>query len=174
MKKDRPAESGPQSGAEDDREWPPKFTIDTAHVLELFTGDRFYSSKDAALREAVLNAIDACGRRGATAEEGYERSISVVFDRDAATLTIADNGDGMNAGKVGALFAKVGASASRLAGTDEDTQYKAVGEFGIGVVSYFLIADAFQLHSLSADEEAVGVEFSRAMLDGVTLARVVK
>ena len=43
--------------------WPPKFTIAAAPVLELFTGKSFYSSEDAAIREAVLNAIDAIGRR---------------------------------------------------------------------------------------------------------------
>lgn len=166
-------EDGLYAEPDESLDWPPKFTIDTAHVLELFTGDRFYSSADAALREAVLNAIDACGRRDATEEPGYERSISVVFDRDAATLTIADNGDGMSQARIGALFAKIGASASHLAGSDEESQYQAVGEFGIGVVSYFLVSDTFRLHSLSADDQAVGVEFDRSMLDGVTPAKVI-
>lgn len=43
--------------------WPPRLTVDIEPVLRLFTGENFYSSADAALREAVLNAIDAIGRR---------------------------------------------------------------------------------------------------------------
>jgi HSP90 family molecular chaperone len=59
--------------------WPPLLTVDTARVLALLTGDRFYSSKDAALREAVLNAIDACARRSA-AEPAAIPAITVEFD----------------------------------------------------------------------------------------------
>jgi len=44
-------------------DWPPRLTVEIAPVLRLFTGENFYSSADAALREAVLNAIDAIGRR---------------------------------------------------------------------------------------------------------------
>ena len=50
-------------------EWPPKLTLETEPVLKLFTGENFYSSADAALREAVLNAIDAIGRRKEEAPE---------------------------------------------------------------------------------------------------------
>jgi len=42
--------------------WPPRLTVDIEPVRRLFTGDHVYSSADAALREAVLNAIDAIGR----------------------------------------------------------------------------------------------------------------
>ena len=43
--------------------WPPSLTVDIEPVLNLFTGENFYSSADAAIREAVLNAIDAISRR---------------------------------------------------------------------------------------------------------------
>ena len=43
--------------------WPPKFTIDQESILNLFTGETFYSNVDASIREAVLNAVDAIGRR---------------------------------------------------------------------------------------------------------------
>ena len=36
-------------------EFPPCFTIDHARILALFTGETFYSSIDASIREAVLN-----------------------------------------------------------------------------------------------------------------------
>src|SRR5258708_2143851 len=115
--------------------------MDAAHILELLTGDRFYSSKDAALREAVLNPIRAC-HRPATAGPSLVQAISVLFDDKDLTLTISDNGDGMGAGEVTSLFARVGASMSRVSNNVD-----SVGEFGIGVVSFFLVADEFELHS---------------------------
>lgn len=153
-------------------EWPPKFTIDAERVLNLFTGDRFYSSADAAIREAVLNAIDACGRRR-QAQSGISPNIEVIFDNEANTVTVSDNGDGMGRTELGELFAKIGASASELAQHTDEEQYKAIGEFGIGVVSYFLVCDRYQVHSMKEKGEPIGLEFMRSMLDAITPARPV-
>ena len=147
--------------------YPPKFTLDTARVLNLFTGDRFYSSADAAIREAVLNAIDACGRRK-DAEPTWEPQIQVNFDEDALTVTVSDNGDGMGKGELADLFSKVGASASNLAAKNAAEQYKAVGEFGIGVISYYLVCDKYRVHTKKGNDDPLGLEFTRTMLDGQT------
>ena len=72
------------------------------------------------------------------------------------------------------LFAKIGSSAATLAAAATDEQHRAVGEFGIGVLSYFLICQHFELHSLQhLENEPIGLEFSRDMLDGKTLSRLV-
>ena len=146
--------------------WPPKFTVDTSHLLQLFVGERFYSSADAAIREAVLNAIDACGRR-AMLELNMSVEIKLIFDEQANTMTISDNGDGMGKEQLSQLFSKVGSSASELAKQDTQDQYAAVGEFGIGVISYFLICDQFEVHTVRAgSDEPLGLKFDRSMLDG--------
>jgi hypothetical protein len=146
-------------------DWPPKFSLDGPSILSLLTGDRFYSSADAALREAVLNAIDACGRRGSE-ESGYGPAINVLFDEGTRTLTIIDNGDGMNQSDITELFAKIGASASRaFKKSTTNTGYVAVGEFGIGIVSYFLVCDEFEVHTVGNSGDAIGLVFSRAMFD---------
>lgn len=150
--------------------WPPVFTLDTEAVLRLFTGDRFYSSSDAGLREAILNAIDACGRRQ-DSDPNHESTITVTFDDDARTVTVRDNGIGMTQEDLTNLFAKVGASAAKLVEQPEASAYKSIGEFGIGVVSYFLMAKRFQLHTTKVGVgEAIGLEFSDGMLDGETPA----
>lgn len=97
-------------------DWPPKFTLDAEHILKLLTGDRFYSAADAAIREAILNAIDAIGRRQ-IAEPDLPSDIKVLYDESAMTVTISDNGDGMGKIELAELFSKVGASASRIAQT---------------------------------------------------------
>ena len=150
--------------------WPPAFTINQESILGLFTGETFYSSVDASIREAILNAIDAVGRRR-DADPSLSAQIAVTFDRQSRTVTVTDNGDGMGKDEVAQLFTRIGSSASTIATAVKGGQYRAVGEFGIGVLSYFLTCRLFELHSLRPGNEPIGLEFSRNMLDGRTQAR---
>lgn len=119
--------------------WPPSFTLDQEKILDLLTGDRFYSNPSAALREAILNAIDAVHRRR-SGDPSIQPKIEVTFDREERTLAVADNGTGMTKEDISQLFTKVGASAASY-----DKGKTSVGEFGIGVISYFMAADQFTL-----------------------------
>lgn len=148
-------------------DWPPSLTLATEPVLRLFTGENFYSSADVAIREAVLNAIDAIGRR-IDVEPDTEQQIEIAFDCVNQTIAISDNGDGMNQNDLTNLFSKVGASASRIA--QEQQHYRAIGEFGIGALSYFLVCDKYQIQTLKNGSDPTGLMFSAAMLDGKTTA----
>lgn len=150
--------------------WPPSFTINQESILRLFTGETFYSSVDATIREAILNAIDAVGRRR-DADPSVSAQIAVRFDRQSRTVTVTDNGDGMSKSEITQLFTKIGSSAATIATAAKDRQYRAVGEFGIGVLSYFLTCQHFELHSLRPGNEPIGLDFTRNMLDGHTQAR---
>ena len=75
--------------------WPPEFSLDQAKILNLLTGDRFYSNPSAALREAVLNAIDALHRHRKVASD-IVPEIRVIFNRDDLTLSVIANGIGMS------------------------------------------------------------------------------
>ena len=150
--------------------WPPALTINHEAILRLFTGETFYSSVDASIREAVLNAIDAIGRRRA-AHSSLAPEITVTFDKQSRTVTVTDNGDGMCQDDVTGLFARIGSSAAKLAAAPKNGQYRAVGEFGIGVLSYLLCCEHFELYSFHPDNEPICLEFSRDMLDGRTPAR---
>jgi hypothetical protein len=143
-----------------DEKWPPSFTLDQERILNLLTGDRFYSNPSASLREAVLNAIDAVHRRRKTTAT-LQANITVTFNRDALTVTVADNGIGMSEVDVSALFTKVGASAANAEASKE-----AVGEFGIGVISYFMAGDSFRLQTYDGATSPVGLLFTREMLAG--------
>jgi len=144
--------------------WPPAFSLDGPSIMKLLTGDRFYSSADAALREAVLNSIDACGRRS-TEDVNYHKVITVTFDESSKTLTITDNGDGMDQRDITELFAKIGASASSAIEKSSHGRYTAVGEFGIGVVSYFLVCHNFEVHTLGTSGIPIGLVFANEMFD---------
>jgi len=154
-------------------EFPPCFTIDHARILALFTGETFYSSIDASIREAVLNAIDAVGRRRER-DPSLTPEINIFFDRQSQTITVRDNGDGMGREEISDLFAKVGSSAAQVAEHAQRGEYKTVGEFGIGVLSYFLVCERFHIHSANEDGEPLGLEFTRDMLDAKTKAKIVE
>ena len=140
--------------------WPPEFSLDQEKILNLLTGDRFYSNPSAALREAILNSIDAVHRRRQIAAD-LPPEIQVTFNSDDQTLTVADNGVGMNQTEVSALFVKVGASAAT-----EEAKKESVGEFGIGVISYFMAGDSFELQTYDGKTDPIGLSFDRRMLSG--------
>ncbi|MGE0161157.1 MAG: ATP-binding protein [Dehalococcoidia bacterium] len=142
----------------DERPWPPEFSLDKARILKLLTGDRFYSNASASLREAVLNALDATHRRH-SADPQHEPLIKVVFSRDDHVFEVSDNGDGMTRATVTDLFTRIGASAAEF-----DPHGKGeVGEFGIGVISYFMAADSFEIETASGSEAAIGLRFHKDM-----------
>ena len=140
--------------------WPPAFTLDQKRILNLLTGDRFYSNQSAALREAILNSIDAVNRR-IDIDSSIRPTILVNFNSDNLTLSISDNGVGMGEKQVNDLFTKVGASAS-----NQELNTKSVGEFGIGVISYFMAANSFELHTFDGQTDPIGLKFNREMLSG--------
>jgi hypothetical protein len=152
-------------------DWPPRLTVEIEPVLRLFTGENFYSSADAALREAVLNAIDAIGRRRLT-EPALKQKIEVTFDRAKMTITVNDNGDGMDRQDVANLFTKVGATAAQIA-RGGAASYRAVGEFGIGALSYFLVSDEYHLQTTKLGSDPCALKFNSTMLDGRSQAQEV-
>ncbi len=143
-----------------EEKWPPSFTLDQERILNLLTGDRFYSNPSAALREAVLNAIDAVRRRQKM-DTRLKPHITVIFNRDDLTVIVGDNGIGMSQIDVSALFTKVGASAATV-----EAKKDSVGEFGIGVISYFMAGDAFDLQTFDGRTSPIGLSFNRRMLAG--------
>ena len=143
-----------------DETWPPELSLDQEKILNLLTGERFYSNPSAALREAVLNTIDAVHRqRKATSDVGPE--IRVIFSSDDLTLKVVDNGIGMSQTDVSALFTKIGASAAT-----NEAKKDSVGEFGIGVISYFMAGTAFTLQTYDGTTVPIGLSFDRHILSG--------
>ncbi|MEY2621470.1 MAG: hypothetical protein RIT26_1290, partial [Pseudomonadota bacterium] len=78
------------------------FQAEVAQLLHLVTHS-LYSNKEIFLRELVSNASDACDKlryealnNNALFEDAPNLEIRVSFDKDARTLTIADNGIGMS------------------------------------------------------------------------------
>ena len=122
-----------------------------------------YSGHEVFLRELVSNGVDAINKRRMAAmagdcSEGDEGAIRITVDREAKTLTIADNGIGMTADEVKKYINQVAFSSAE----DFLEKYKQesdaiIGHFGLGFYSSFMVAKEVELITRSArpDSEAV-------------------
>ncbi len=125
-----------------------------------------YSGHEVFLRELVSNGVDAISKRrmaamGGDCSEGPEGLVSIKIDREAKTLTISDNGIGMNADEVKRYINQVAFSSAE----DFLEKYKReddaiIGHFGLGFYSSFMVAARVELISLSATPGAEAVRWS--------------
>jgi molecular chaperone HtpG len=127
-----------------------------------------YSNKEIFLRELVSNASDAIDKlkfeslsNDALVEGKEELKIHVDVDKDAGTITISDNGIGMNEEEVMANIGTIANSGTKkfLQSLDEKQAEDSnlIGQFGVGFYSAFIVADEVTLTTRKAgDDKANG------------------
>lgn len=131
------------------------FQTEVTQLLQLMIHS-LYSNPEIFLRELVSNASDACDklRFEALADEAlYEgdesMKIQVDFDKDAGTVTIRDNGIGMNRDEVIENIGTIARSGTRAfienLGKDQAKDAQQIGQFGVGFYSAFIVADRVEL-----------------------------
>src|SRR5436190_8185154 len=142
------------------------FQAEVAELLRLMVHS-VYSETDIFLRELISNASDACDRLRYEAianpdllVEDSELKIRLTADKDAGTLTIADNGVGMerqelidNLGTVARSGTR--AFVSKLAEAKDGTGL--IGQFGVGFYSAFIVADRIEVISRRAGSDEAWV-----------------
>ena len=131
------------------------FQAEVKQLLQLMIHS-LYSNKDIFLRELISNASDAADKLrfealtdAALFENDSELTIRVAFDREARTLTIADNGIGMSRQEVIEHIGTIAKSGTReffsqLSG-DQKKDTQLIGQFGVGFYSSFIVADRVTL-----------------------------
>ena len=140
------------------------FEAEVAQVLRLVTHS-LYSHKEIFLRELVSNASDACDKLRFEAigkpellDGGDELHIDIEYDRDAKTLTVRDNGIGMDHDEIIANLGSIASSGTRrflesLSG-EQQADARLIGQFGVGFYSAFVVADKVTVLSRRAGTEA--------------------
>jgi molecular chaperone HtpG len=131
------------------------FQTEVRQLLDLMIHS-LYSNKEIFLRELISNASDACDKLRFEAlinkqlfEIDAELRIRVAFDKQARTITIADNGIGMSRDEVIANIGTIAKSGTRefigqLTG-EQARDAHLIGEFGVGFYSSFIVADKVTL-----------------------------
>jgi len=153
-----------------------QFQAEVAELLNLMIHS-VYSETDVFLRELVSNASDACDkvRYEAIARPellaGDERlAIRIKPDEAARTLTIADNGIGMDRQELidnlGTL-ARSGTKAFLKGLKDAKDGLGLIGQFGVGFYAAFMVADRIEVTSRRAgsDEAWTWISSSGAGFD---------
>ncbi|MFE0026826.1 HSP90 family protein [Amycolatopsis sp. NPDC059021] len=121
------------------------FQVDLRGVVDLLS-QHLYSSPRVYVRELLQNAVDAVtARRSADPAAPADIAIEV----DGATLRITDSGIGLSEAQVHELLATIGRSSKR----DElgYGRHEFLGQFGIGLLSTFLVADEARVVTRSAN-----------------------
>ena len=126
------------------------FQTEVKQMLHLMI-NALYSNKEIFLRELVSNASDACDKLrfealsdDALFENDSELKINISYDKDARTVTIADNGIGMNRQEVIDNIGTIAKSGTKqffekLTG-DEAKDSHLIGQFGVGFYASFIVA----------------------------------
>ncbi len=140
------------------------FQTEVKQLLNLMIHS-LYSNKEIFLRELISNASDAADKlrfqalsNGDLYEGDGDLSVRVSFDKEAGTLTIADNGIGMSRDGVIEHLGTIAKSGTadffkQLSG-DQAKDSKLIGQFGVGFYSAFIVADRVTVKTRAAGAAA--------------------
>ncbi|WP_203782673.1 HSP90 family protein [Paractinoplanes rishiriensis] len=122
------------------------FQVDLRGIVDLLS-HHLYASPRVYVRELLQNAVDAIT---ATGEPAAGR-IAITTGSDV--LRVTDNGIGLTEAQVHELLATIGRSSKR----DElgFARHEFLGQFGIGLLSCFLVADEIRVHTCRAGADPV-------------------
>ncbi len=127
------------------------FQAEVSRLLHI-VAHSLYSEREIFLRELISNASDACDRlryealtKPKLTQGDPDFCIKISADKEAGTLTIADNGIGMNRKELIenlGTIARSGTAAmiDKLKG-DTKEDINLIGQFGVGFYSSFMVAD---------------------------------
>ncbi len=161
------------------------FQTEVKQLLQLMIHS-LYSNKEIFLRELVSNAADAADKlrfKALSNDSLYEGDgdlhVKLSIDKEAGTITIADNGIGMNKADVIEHLGTIAKSGTKeffgkLSGDDaKDSQL--IGQFGVGFYSAFIVADNVTVRTRAAgDDKAQGVQWQSAGEGEFTIADIEK
>jgi molecular chaperone HtpG len=142
------------------------FEAEVSRLLHMMVHS-VYSDREIFLRELISNASDACDklRYAALTDEslktdGADFGIAILVDKDAKTITVSDNGIGMDRDDVIANLGTIARSGTanfvdQLTG-DSKKDVQLIGQFGVGFYSVFMVADNVTVTTKKAgDADAV-------------------
>lgn len=140
------------------------FQTEAKQLLQLMIHS-LYSNKEIFLRELISNASDAIDKlrfesldQESLLEGLGDYAIHVNVNKDAKTLTIADNGIGMSREEaiehLGTIAKSGTANFMASLTGDQKKDAQLIGQFGVGFYSAFIVADKVEVHTRRAGSAA--------------------
>jgi len=133
------------------------FQTEISQLLDLMINS-LYSQKEIFLRELISNSSDAIDKRRFEAltdasllTDGEELAVTITTDKDAKTLTISDNGIGMDHDEVIENIGTIARSGTKKfmqalsENKEKGDDVNLIGQFGVGFYSVFMVADKVEL-----------------------------
>ena len=146
-----------------------KYDADVEYVLKLVINS-LYSHKEIFLRELLSNAADACQKmhqisllsKHLLGDSPYLK-IKISYDKEMSTITVHDNGIGMNRQDLLDHLGVIAKSGTRKfaklleesANKDKRNDGDLIGQFGVGFYSVFMVAQEVTVVSKKYDSEDV-------------------
>ena len=143
-----------------------QFEADTGKILDIVINS-LYSEREIFLRELISNASDALDKRKylsltdkkiAGSSEAPE--IKIEINNKEKTLTISDNGIGMNEEDLKSSLGTIARSGTKAFleqisknSKDKKSDMSMIGQFGVGFYASFMVADNVEVISKKAGEE---------------------
>ena len=158
-----------------------QFKAESQRLLDLMINS-IYTHREIFLREIISNASDAIDKLAYTAltddKVGISRdqfAITITRDEDNRTLTVSDNGIGMNREEMEenlGTIAKSGSLGFKQA-MEKQEDIDIIGQFGVGFYSAFMVASSITVISRKYGEEKAWKWVSDGA-DGYTIAQATK
>lgn len=119
---------------------------------------------DVAVREMIQNGHDTCIIRQSRDNGFRDPRIDISFDKAAQTLTFSDNGAGMTEDELHKYLSTIGEGLTKvqknqLRGKGAQEALLLIGQFGIGLLSAFAVADTVEVFTRSCQPGASGFQW---------------
>ena len=157
-----------------------QFKAESKKLLDMMINS-IYTNKEIFLRELISNASDALDKLyylSLTDKDikinKKDLEINIYLDKDNKTITIKDNGIGMNKEELEDNLGTIAKSGSELFKESNDLKKNIdiIGQFGVGFYSAFMVAKKVTVKSMSLDNMAYIWESDGA--DGYTIKETKK
>lgn len=137
-------------------------------LLKLLVAPLYGNDPSYGVRELLQNAVDACRERAYLEGDNYHGEVRICLDTEAKTLTVSDNGIGMDEHVLLNYFLSAGASYRtsdkwfEQFATDREPNIVRTGRFGVGVLAAFLLGNEIRVTTRHRSD-ALGYRFDFGM-----------
>ncbi|MBL4692072.1 MAG: molecular chaperone HtpG [Magnetovibrio sp.] len=139
------------------------FQTEVGRLLDIVASS-LYSNREIFLRELISNGSDACDKlrhsaltNTALIDGDHDFKVELAVNKKAKTITVSDNGIGMNHDDLLATLGTIAQSGTgafiEQLGKDDKTDLGLIGQFGVGFYSAFMVSDKVEVTTRKAGED---------------------